>query len=553
MPMLLRDLIVFFDVDVKSVPYYSLAAFAFFSGGAVALRNVSESYLLKIRARVESHSRKRMARALLDTEWAAFLSLRMGDVSNAVVIEGMQMATGLTFFIQSVSSMVIVTGLLGCAFLVSFEMTLYTTLFGLAGLPVFVWAIGKTRQHSKTLSDTLANINNCTADIFGNIKFFKASGLTKDVDLAVSTAFDDYGNAFFRTNIFSFVMRFAVECGGVVFISAFLLACLTFDDVSLASGLIFLAIFYRIIPRVLTVQQNLYLAQSYLPWYETWAKRLEFLQANRAGVGGQVPPVFDSKIKLNQLTFCYPGAKQPALQDISFTVEKGDCIAIVGASGSGKSTLVDVLCGLLTSYEGKMTLDGVDFRHVRLDGWQRKIGLVMQEAPLFHASIAQNISWGDKVPDMGRVRQAAMQAYATEFIDDIPGGFDAQVGEKGARLSGGQRQRIALARAIYRRPWLLILDEATSALDGESEKRIQDTLTAEKGKRTILMVAHRLKTVRMADFIYVMSGGRIIESGSWEELISKENGVFGEMVSMQKLESADEDVVHCGDMLRESS
>src|SRR5262249_55675177 len=202
-------------------------------------------------------------------------------------------------------------------------------------------------------------------------------------------------------------------------------------------------------------------------------------------------------------------------------IARGETVALVGASGAGKTTLVNLLPRLYDPTAGRVTFDGVDVRDAALKSLRRQVGLVTQETILFDTSVRENIAYGERAPDEERLRAAARAACADEFIERLEGGYGAPVGEGGARLSGGQRQRIAIARAIYKDAPILILDEATSQLDAESEALVARALANLMRGRTTLVIAHRLSTVRRADRIAVLEGGRIVEEGSHSELLTR--------------------------------
>jgi len=220
------------------------------------------------------------------------------------------------------------------------------------------------------------------------------------------------------------------------------------------------------------------------------------------------------------------------LTDISLTVRAGEMVAFVGSTGSGKSTLLDLIPRFYDVTKGSVTIDGIDIRDVSLRSLREQIGIVSQEIMLFHDTISNNIAYGSRRNSHERIVAAAEAACAHEFITAQPKGYDTVVGDRGTLLSGGQRQRIAIARAIMSDPAILILDEAASALDAESEGLIQETISKLKGRMTILIVAHRLSTVREADRIYVLERGRIIESGNQDELFAV-NGRFRQLHDMQ--------------------
>lgn len=228
---------------------------------------------------------------------------------------------------------------------------------------------------------------------------------------------------------------------------------------------------------------------------------------------------FSQGIVLQHLGLTYGSNPIPALRDINLTIPHGHTVALVGRSGAGKSSIADLLAGLYEETEGRILIDGVDFRSYEPSSWQRRIGVVSQDTFLFNASIAANISFGSPGSTLDDVILASQQAQAATFIEALPDSYNTLVGERGYRLSGGQRQRISLARAILRNPDLLILDEATSALDTESERLVQEAIDRFDRKHTILVIAHRLSTVVNADCICVMDQGRIVEQGNHQELL----------------------------------
>ena len=228
------------------------------------------------------------------------------------------------------------------------------------------------------------------------------------------------------------------------------------------------------------------------------------------------------QLEVRNLTFQYPGAEKPVLRDISFVAEPGQMIALVGRSGSGKSTLASLIPRFYQHEQGRILLDGLDIEEYTLRNLRKHIALVTQHVTLFNDSVTSNIAYGDLAgAPMEQVRQAAEAAYAAEFIDKLPQGFDTLVGENGVLLSGGQRQRLAIARALLKNAPLLILDEATSALDTESERHIQAALDEVMKGRTTLVIAHRLTTIEKADLILVMDQGEIVERGSHAELLAQ--------------------------------
>ncbi|HYX19996.1 MAG TPA: ATP-binding cassette domain-containing protein, partial [Thermoanaerobaculia bacterium] len=242
-------------------------------------------------------------------------------------------------------------------------------------------------------------------------------------------------------------------------------------------------------------------------------------------------PPFSSRLRWEGVHFAY--GLEKVLQGVDLTIARGETLALVGPSGAGKTTLVNLLPRLYDPTSGRVTIDGADLRDVTLRSLRLQIGLVTQETILFDTSVRENIAYGEKTPSEERVRAAARAACADEFIERLPQGYDSPVGEGGRRLSGGQRQRLAIARAIYKDAPILILDEATSQLDAESEALVARALSNLMRGRTTLVIAHRLSTVRRADRIAVLEGGRIVEEGSHSELLTR-RGLYRRLHDMQQ-------------------
>lgn len=242
-------------------------------------------------------------------------------------------------------------------------------------------------------------------------------------------------------------------------------------------------------------------------------------------------------VEFRAISFAYQPDQPPVLKNLSFRMEPGQMIALVGRSGSGKSTLASLLSRFYDPQQGSVLLDDVDLREYRLSDLRRQIALVSQDVVLFNDTVANNIAYGRPDIDRDAIERAARIAHADEFIQKLPQGYDTQVGEKGVLLSGGQRQRLAIARALLKDAPILILDEATSALDTESERAIQSALETLMQGRTTLVIAHRLSTVEKADRILVMEGGSIIEAGRHSELLAQE-GRYAALYRMQFRDAA---------------
>jgi len=238
------------------------------------------------------------------------------------------------------------------------------------------------------------------------------------------------------------------------------------------------------------------------------------------------------EIELRGVRFAYTGSEARSLDGVDLRIPAGTSLALVGPSGSGKSTIASLLLGFYQPLEGAVLIDGRDLRGLDRRSLRRQLGVVSQDVVLFRDSVLDNIAWGDRSPDLARAREAARRANALEFIEALPEGFDHLLGDRGVGLSGGQRQRLAIARALYRDPRILVLDEATSALDPESERLVQAALDELMRGRTTVIIAHRLSTVRSADRIAVLDHGRVVETGTYAELMARD-GAFRRLAQGQ--------------------
>jgi subfamily B ATP-binding cassette protein MsbA len=257
------------------------------------------------------------------------------------------------------------------------------------------------------------------------------------------------------------------------------------------------------------------------------------LQSNLTDAAGAVAlPRLEEKIRFDHLAFSYE-AEEPVLTDIDFEIRKGEMVAVVGYSGQGKTTLAKLVPRLYDVNDGAITIDGTDIRQATIRSLRDQIGIVTQDTVLFDDTVAANIAAGSPDATQDDIEQAAKAANAAGFIQELPQGYETPLGESGSRLSGGQRQRLAIARALLKDPAILILDEATSSLDSESEQAIQQAIESFVVGRTTLVIAHRLSTIRRADRIVVIDSGRVAEHGTHDELIAREDSIYGRLYRVQ--------------------
>nr|WP_242477275.1 ATP-binding cassette domain-containing protein [Halochromatium glycolicum] len=326
----------------------------------------------------------------------------------------------------------------------------------------------------------------------------------------------------------------------VVFIMAIVLVQLVYLQQPLAPILVSILLFYRGLNAMLAIQGGWQGTLEHIGSIEVVHKEFALQRQHQEPDGTRQIGPLSQGIRLQNLHYSYDPQQGDVLKDITLEIPVRHSVTFVGESGAGKSTLVDLLTLMLKPRRGQICIDSVPGDAIQLASWRQQIGYVSQETVVFDDSIANNISlWaGDHRQDVlleRRIHEAARQAHIAHFIETLPDGYDTLVGDRGLRLSGGQRQRLFIARELFRRPNLLILDEATSALDSESERAIQKSIDELKEQITVVLIVHRLSTIRNVDQVYVFDQGRLVEQGSYEGLRDCDESRFGKLVAMQAL------------------
>eukprot|EP00475_Leptophrys_vorax_P023676 TRINITY_DN3244_c0_g1_i6.p1 TRINITY_DN3244_c0_g1~~TRINITY_DN3244_c0_g1_i6.p1 ORF type:complete len:748 (-),score=147.03 TRINITY_DN3244_c0_g1_i6:125-2098(-) len=307
-------------------------------------------------------------------------------------------------------------------------------------------------------------------------------------------------------------------------------------DRGLATGEQALKVFYCLASSFLNIGRSMErmpaLSNAIVGMRTAYALSERKSQISHEDTEGDAADCSKSSIIFKDVNFRYPARPDVSvLRDLSLKIHPGQTVALVGFSGSGKSTVIQLLERFYDPEAGSIEVDGKKLKKLNVRSWRSQIGYVGQEPVLFNLTVRENIKYGKPDATEEEVLEAARTANVMEFVDELPAGLDTPVGSRGGQLSGGQRQRVAIARALIRNPSLLLLDEATSALDNESERLIQEALDRLRQDRTVLVIAHRLSTVRNADKIMVMSQGTVVESGTHDELLSQDGGVYAGLVA----------------------
>ena len=502
---------------------------------------LSEFYTIPLRNGVVRDIRNMMYAKILSLPIGFFTSERKGDIMSRLSGDVAEIEVSVTASLFSlVKFPIMIVACLAMMIAISWQLTLFVLIL----LPIAGWIMGvvgkKLKAKSVEAQETFGTILSTTEETIGGLRVIKAFNAEK----RMQSHFESLTDRFYRLT--TAVMRRIVlahpmsEFLGTIAISLVLwfggtLILSGSSSISAADFIYYMVIFYNIINPAKELSKTLYTTRKGMASIQRIDKILDARNPICDPPSPVSPPANSGSCSINfsNVSFSYDG-ERPVLRDINLDINPGQTVAIVGQSGSGKSTLVDLIPRFWDVCSGKVTVDGIDVRDLRVYDLRSLMGNVNQEAILFNDTIHNNIAFGVEGVTREQVIEAAKIANAHEFILDTPQGYDTVIGDRGCRLSGGQRQRISIARAVLKNPPLLILDEATSALDTESERLVQEALERLMKDRTTVVIAHRLSTIINADRIFVLQDGAIAEEGTHETLM-KRNGIYRRLVDMQKM------------------
>ena len=511
-----------------------LAIFVAIKAAQAALRAWSGTLNLKIETDFVCFLRDRFYRAMVRANWLFITRQRSSDFTHALLGELPLVGGGTRQFLTLLSLSFVALVQVGIAFSLSPAMT------GLALGSGAIVGLGLRRFRRRSLAlgeigqGKRAEMAAAVSEHLGGIKIAKSHGRETHHFEHFQHAMNSIAAHTIRLQRLNALIGIWVEVGAVIALSVFVYLAVAVRHVNTAQLLVLVFVFTRLLSHVTSLQGLWQGITQSLPSFGA----TERLRARL--VAAAEPPAAETtrrialrdSVRVEHVVFSYDPA-QPAfaLREIDLVIPARQVTALCGPSGAGKSTLADILLGLLAPTRGRVLLDGAPLAGERLHDWRQSIGYVPQETFLFHETVRANLAWARPDANEADLRAALRSAAAEQFVDRLPHGLDTIVGDRGVRLSGGERQRIALARALLRQPTLLVLDEATSSLDTHNERLVQDAIERLHGELTIVLIAHRLSTVRMADRIVVLEAGLVAETGTWDELCGRERGVFQRLVA----------------------
>lgn len=462
---------------------------------------------------------------------------KTGSITSTIIndVEQLQSSLSVAFqklFVEPINILIFASLL----FIISWKLALIAIIIvPLAGIAII--AIGKSiRRKSRRTQKKISHIMQILGETLSSIRIVKAFVNEKEEIKKFSKETANYLNLHLKRARLDLIAAPITESFGVVI--GVILLWYGGTEVILQKGLIpedfirFILILFSILGPIKQMSNvNIKIQAG-----AASAERIFRLLDTKPQIVEIKNPInldkFRKSLEFKDVHFEYQEGSELVLDSISFKINKGEVVALVGPSGSGKSTIADIIPRFYDATSGEITIDGNNIKNISLSSLRNNMGIVTQEVILFNDSIRNNISYAQGDKSDALVKEAARAANALDFIENTPNGFETVVGERGVKLSGGQKQRIAIARALLKNPSILILDEATSALDTESEKKVQTAIESLMKDRTALVIAHRLSTVQKADKIIVIENGKVVETGSHETLFEK-NGIYRRLYDLQ--------------------
>ena len=480
-------------------------------------------FLVPIRTGVVRDLRNQLNAKILALPLGFFSEERKGDVLARITGDVGEVENSVMSSLDLLlKNPILIFVYLGSMLVISWQLTLFVFLV----LPIAGFVMGRVGKSLKRTSLEAQNqwgqLISQVEETLGGLRIVKAFTAEEFVDKRFRDSNEEYRQTVIGVNRRQLLAHPVSELLGTATIAIVLwyggsLILNRDSSIDASTFIYYLVIFYSLINPLKDLSKGAYAIRRGMGSMERVDRILQ-AESTITDPAEPKPIVFNEAIRLEKVSFRY--AEEWVLRDVDLTIRKGQTVALVGHSGSGKSTLVDLIPRFYDVVEGRITIDGTDIREVAVADLRRLMGNVNQEPILFNASVFENIAFGVEGATLEKVRQAAEVAHADEFINEMPAGYDTNIGDRGGKLSGGQRQRLSIARAVYKNPPILILDEATSALDTKSERLVQSALDHLMEGRTTIVIAHRLSTIIHADVICVVDDGRIVEQGTHDELLA---------------------------------
>jgi subfamily B ATP-binding cassette protein MsbA len=525
---------VFAWLHIPTTPEAALPILA----GAFVLKGVLQFCTMSYQTRSAAFLGRRLRRMLVDSlrdaDYRYVLGARSGFHANLLTSEVTRASKGFLGFVRTLAPTANIAIFLGIVFVLDWRTTLVCIGMG-AATTLIVGSTGRVAKDTSRVTTTQsAALSAFIIQAVQAFKYLRATAGFDRLQRRIDASSDRLESSEARTGAANAALQSVSQPVMVLFLVPVLYYRLVIQGENALGLFVLLGYFFRISGEISRAQINWQSFVSFIASIDVVESALADADRHAEPRGRRPFSGLARAFGCANVDFAYAADGAIVLRGVSLTIARHSTVAFVGESGAGKSTLVDLLTGTLRPTTGRVFFDDTDLEDLNVEAVRARVGYVPQDPVLFDDTIANNITlWADAPRD--RLVDAARRAKCLEFIEALPRGFDSAIGERGLHLSGGQRQRLAIARELFKRPEILVLDEATSALDSESELAIQQSIDELQGQMTILIVAHRLATIRGADRIYVMDAGRIVEEGSFRELRARPGSRFQRMCELQSL------------------
>ncbi|WP_432365771.1 ABC transporter ATP-binding protein [Blautia luti] len=492
-------------------------------------------WLLKIRQSefLEEYSlnlRQELYHTVSTARWEQLTAGKQTDTIDLFTAQCSQVSQGVSMIIALLSSVVTAFVSLGIALWLSLPVTVFVLFFGCG----FAWVFRHLMKESKRYGDEMIRINRVMySELYSqlrSIKEVRSYGVQKehaDFFEEISRSSKAAKLRFMRQQAFP-SMLYSIAAAGMI--AVIFLICVLLFHMDTARLMVLVYVFTRLWPVFSGFINKIAAIQTTIPAYEKLMEALGTLSVEKSGQVQTAPIPFEKEIEFRNVCFAYQGSGESVLHNVNFTLKKGSITALMGRSGAGKTTIADLLMGFLEPTSGEILIDGIKLSDENLPGWRHNLGYIPQEPLILNATVRENLQRFHPAATQAEMEKALKKAYIWDVVENLPQGIDTVLGDGGIRLSGGERQRIVLARVLLGNPRLIVMDEATSAMDYESEMAVRNAIRDLNEQVTILIIAHRLATVRTAKYGLVLENGKITEDGTLRELASHPEGYFNRLL-----------------------
>ena len=515
------------QVILLIVGYFLLIVFKAALGRLLSIResHFLEEYSYKLR--------DQLYHAVSTAKWEQLAASRQTDTINLFTAQCSQVSYGVAEIIHLLTSVVSTVVSLCIAVWLSLPMSVFVIICG----GCFAMVFRKLMKASKTYGDEMIRINRAMyQELFSQLKSVKEVR-TYGVQKEHETLFGDISRSF-RDAKLKYVhlrafpsMLYSIAAAGMI--GVIFLVCVLGFQMDTARLIVLVYVFMRLWPVFSGFIGRINSILTSVPAHEKLTEAFNTLSAEETGDADCPPLAFEHSIEFRNVSFAYQGSSEDVLKGVSFRLEKGSTTALVGRSGAGKTTIADLLLGFLTPTKGEILIDDVVLTAENLPAWRQKLGYIPQEPLILNASVRENLQRFHPEATEADMLEALGKAQALKLVEGLPDGLDTNLGDEGVRLSGGERQRIVLARVLLGKPRFIVMDEATSAMDYENETAVREAISGLGDQVTILIIAHRLATVRTAKYALVLEDGRITEDGSLAELVRTPNGYLNKLLYIE--------------------